>query len=132
MGDREAPRRGGGVRENMFNYTTYDETESIEFVEIAPASELPNGERLFVEIEGKSIVIFNIAEQFFAIADVCTHDDGPLGDGDLEGYNIVCPRHGAEFDVRTGKVMQMPAVVDVPAYPVKVEDGMIQIGLPKE
>lgn len=114
----------------MFNYT--QQTENIEFVEIAPSSELPNGERLFVEIEGKSIVIFNIADQFFAIADVCTHDDGPLGDGDLEGYNIVCPRHGAEFDVRTGKVMQMPAVVDVPAYPVKVEDGMIQIGMPKE
>lgn len=114
----------------MFNYT--QQTENIEFVEIAPASELPNGERLFVELEGKSIVIFNIADQFFAIADVCTHDDGPLGDGDLEGFNIVCPRHGAEFDVRTGKVMQMPAVVDVPAYPVKVVDGMIQLGLPRE
>lgn len=114
----------------MFNYT--QQTENIEFMEIAPASELPNGERLFVEIEGKSIVIFNIADQFFAIGDICSHDDGPLGDGDLEGYNIVCPRHGAEFDVRTGKVMQMPAVVDIPAYPVKVEDGMIQIGMPKE
>ena len=114
----------------MFNYT--QQTENIEFVEIAPASELPNGERLFVEIEGKSIVIFNIADQFFSIADICTHDDGPLGDGDLEGFNIVCPRHGGEFDVRTGKVMQMPAVVDVPAYPVKVVDGMIQLGLPRE
>lgn len=114
----------------MFNYT--QQTENIEFVEIAPASELPNGERLFVELEGKSIVIFNVADQFFAIADVCTHDDGPLGDGDLEGFNIVCPRHGAEFDVRTGKVMQLPAVVDVPAYPVKVEEGMIRIGIPKE
>lgn len=114
----------------MFNYT--QQTENIEFVEIAPASELPNGERLFVELEGKSIVIFNVADQFFAIADVCTHDDGPLGDGDLEGFNIVCPRHGAEFDVRTGKVLQLPAVVDVPAYPVKVIDGMIQVGLPKD
>jgi 3-phenylpropionate/trans-cinnamate dioxygenase ferredoxin subunit len=114
----------------MFNYT--QQTENIEFVEIAPASELPSGERLFVEVEGKSIVIFNIADRFFAIADVCTHDDGPLGDGDLEGYNIVCPRHGAEFDVRTGQVVQMPAVVDVPAYPVKVVDGMIQVGLPRE
>ncbi len=114
----------------MFNYT--QQTENIEFVEIAPASELPNGERLFVEVEGKSIVIFNIAGQFFAIGDICTHDDGPLGDGDLEGYNIVCPRHGAEFDVRTGKVMQMPAVVDIPAYPVKVVDGMIQVGMPLE
>jgi 3-phenylpropionate/trans-cinnamate dioxygenase ferredoxin component len=114
----------------MFNYT--QQTENIEFVDIAPASELPNGERLFVEIEGKSIVIFNIADGLFAIGDICTHDDGPLGDGDLEGYNIVCPRHGAEFDVRTGEVMQMPAVVDIPAYPVKVVDGMLQVGMPKE
>ena len=115
----------------MFNYTTYDESQA-EFLDIAPASELPNGERLFIEVESRSIVIFNIADQFFAIADICTHDDGPLGDGDLEGYNIVCPRHGAEFDVRTGKVMQMPAVVDVPAYPVRVVDGMIQVGIPRE
>jgi 3-phenylpropionate/trans-cinnamate dioxygenase ferredoxin component len=115
----------------MFNYTTFDESKA-EFADIAPAAELPNGERLFLEVGGRAIVIFNIAGQFFAIGDICTHDDGPLGDGDLEGYNIVCPRHGAEFDVRTGKVMQMPAVVDVPAYPVKVVDGMIQVGLPKE
>ncbi len=115
----------------MFNYTEVDETK-IEYVDIVPASELPNGERLFVEIEGKPIVIFNIAGQYFSIADVCSHDDGPVGEGDLEGYNIVCPRHGAEFDVQTGKVISMPAVVDIPAYPVKVVDGMIQLGIPKE
>lgn len=119
------------MRGPMFNYTTLDETQA-EFLEIAPAAELPNGERLFIEVEGKSIVIFNIAGQFFAIADICTHDDGPLGDGDLEGYNIVCPRHGGEFDVRTGKAEQLPVVVDVPAYPVRVAGGMIQVGIPKE
>lgn len=115
----------------MFDYTKIDESK-VEFADIAPSSELPNGERLFLEVEGRAIVIFNIAGQLFAIGDICTHDDGPLGDGDLEGYNIVCPRHGGEFDVRTGKVMQMPAVVDIPAYPVKVVDGMIQVGVPKE
>ena len=115
----------------MFNYATIDESK-IEYVEIAPASELPPGERLFVEIADKPIVIFNIAGQFFSIADVCSHDDGPVGEGDLEGYNITCPRHGAEFDVRTGKVMQMPAVIDIPAYPVKVVDGMIHLGIPRE
>jgi 3-phenylpropionate/trans-cinnamate dioxygenase ferredoxin subunit len=114
----------------MFNYT--QQTENVEFVEIAPASELPNGERLFVELEGKSIVIFNIAGQFFSIADVCSHDDGPVGEGDIEGYTITCPRHGAEFDIRSGKVLQLPAVVDIPAYAVRVVDGMIQVGLPKE
>jgi 3-phenylpropionate/trans-cinnamate dioxygenase ferredoxin subunit len=115
----------------MYNYTTFDESK-LDFVEIAPASELPNGERLFVDVADKPIVIFNIAGQLFAIGDVCTHDEGPLGDGNLEGYNVVCPRHGAEFDVRTGKVMQMPAVVDIPAYPVRVVEGMIQVGIPKE
>ncbi|MGE5250692.1 MAG: Rieske (2Fe-2S) protein [Bacteroidota bacterium] len=115
----------------MFNYKTLDET-SVEFVEILPASELPNGERIFVEIGDREIAIFNIAGQFFAIGDVCTHDDGPVGEGDLKGYTIVCPRHGAEFDVRTGKVLQMPAVVDIPAYPVQVRDGNIWIGVPRE
>jgi 3-phenylpropionate/trans-cinnamate dioxygenase ferredoxin subunit len=116
---------------DMFNYTTIDET-NLQFVEIAPVADLPNGERLFVEIEGKSLVIFNIAGQFFALGDICSHDDGPVGEGDLEGFNIVCPRHGGEFDIRDGKVVQMPAVVDIPAFPVKVVDGMIQVGLPKE
>lgn len=115
----------------MYNFNNIP-PEKVEYFEIAPASELPNGERLFVEIEGKSIVIFNIAGQFFSIADVCSHDDGPVGEGDIEGYNITCPRHGAEFDLRTGKVMQMPAVVDIPAYPVHVRDGNIFIGIPKE
>jgi 3-phenylpropionate/trans-cinnamate dioxygenase ferredoxin subunit len=115
----------------MFNYAQVDESK-IEYVDIVPASELPPGERLFVEIEGQPIVIFNIAGQFYAIADVCSHDDGPVGEGDLEDYCIVCPRHGAEFDVRTGKVISMPAVVDIPAYPVRVVDGIIQIGIPKE
>jgi 3-phenylpropionate/trans-cinnamate dioxygenase ferredoxin subunit len=115
----------------MFNYTTLDES-NIEYVEIAPLSELPNGERLFVNVGDRPIVVFNVAGQYFAIGDVCTHDDGPLGDGDLEGFNIVCPRHGAEFDIRSGKVMQMPAVVDIPAYPVRVVEGMLQVGVPKE
>ena len=115
----------------MFDYKKTEESK-VEFVEIASASELPNGERLFVEVEGKAIVIFNIAGQFFAIGDICTHDEGPVGDGDLEGFNVVCPRHGGEFDVQTGKAMQLPAVVDIPAYPVRVVDGMILVGIPKE
>jgi 3-phenylpropionate/trans-cinnamate dioxygenase ferredoxin subunit len=116
---------------NMLNYTGFAESK-IEFVEIAPASELPNGERLFVEVGDKPIVIFNIAGQFFAIGDVCSHDDGPLGDGVIEGHNVVCPRHGGEFDVRTGKAMAMPAVVDIPAYPVKIRNGTIFVGIPVE
>lgn len=117
-------------KKTMFNYTTYDET-MVEFMVITPASELPNGERLFVDLGDKPIVVFNIAGQYYAIGDVCTHDDGPLGDGVLEGNHVVCPRHGAEFDVRTGQAVQMPAVVDIPAYPVRIVDGNIMIGIPK-
>ena len=115
----------------MFNYIQKDPSQ-VSFLEIAPESELPNGERLYVEIEGLPIVIFNIAGQLFAIGDVCSHDNGPLGDGLLDGNLIVCPRHGAEFDIRTGKAVTLPAVVDIPAYPVRVVDGKIEIGIPKE
>lgn len=108
-----------------------DETR-FEFYPIAAADELPNGERIFVEIDGLPIVVFNIAGRFFAIGDVCTHDDGPLGEGELEGYQIICPRHGARFDVRNGKALALPAVVDTPSYPVRVVDGQIEIGVPIE
>jgi len=114
----------------MFNYTQVDSAK-VEFVEIAPASELPNGERMFVTVGDVSIVIFNIAGNLFAIADLCSHDNGPLGDGDLEGDEVICPRHGARFDIRTGKTLGLPAVVDIPAYPLRVREGMIEIGIPK-
>ncbi len=114
----------------MFNYTQYSE-DQCDFVEVAASEELPNGERLFVEIDNTPIVVFNIGGQLFAIGDVCTHDDGPLGDGELAGYEISCPRHGASFDVRTGKVISLPAIIDIPVYPLRVIDGQIQIGLPR-
>ena len=114
----------------MFNYTQLNESNA-EFYEIGSA-DLQNGERLFVEIGGRPIVIFNLAGQYFAIGDICTHDEGPLGDGMLEAYHVVCPRHGAEFDVRNGKAMMMPAVVDIPAYPVKLLDEKIFVGIPKD
>ena len=113
----------------MFNYTILDDTK-LEYVEIGIA-DLKNGERLFVELDSRPIVVFNIAGQYYAIGDICTHDDGPLGDGLLEDFNIVCPRHGGEFDVRNGNARQMPAVVDIPAYPIKIVNEMIQIGIPK-
>jgi 3-phenylpropionate/trans-cinnamate dioxygenase ferredoxin subunit len=114
----------------MYNYATLEES-SVIYVDIGPEGELPAGGRLFVELEGRSLVIFNVAGQLFAIADVCSHDDGPVGDGELDGYTITCPRHGAQFDIRNGKATQMPAVVDITAYPVKVVDGVIRLGLPK-
>jgi len=113
----------------MFNYTER-EASQVEFVEIAPADQLPAGERMFIEVEGNSIVIFNLAGKLYAIGDVCSHDGGPLGDGELSGFDIVCPRHGAHFDVRTGEALLLPAVEDIPAYPVRIRNGNIELGVP--
>jgi 3-phenylpropionate/trans-cinnamate dioxygenase ferredoxin subunit len=115
----------------MFNYRASDHS-ICQFYDVFPKDELKNGERAFIEIDHQSIVIFNIGGELFAIADICSHDDGPLGDGDLDGMRITCPRHGAQFDLRSGKALTLPAVQDIPAYPVRVQNGMIQIGIPKD
>ena len=115
----------------MLDYKQIDPADC-EFIGVAQVSDLPNGERLYLTIDELPIVVFNIAGGLYAIADLCSHDDGPLGDGELDGIEIVCPRHGARFDIRNGKVLSLPAIVDIPAYPVRVLDGEIQIGLPQE
>jgi 3-phenylpropionate/trans-cinnamate dioxygenase ferredoxin subunit len=107
------------------------DTIQYRFFEVASTDEVPNGERIFLEISSNQIVVFNLAGYFYAIGDVCTHDDGPLGDGDLDGYEVICPRHGARFDVRNGKAMALPAVMDTPSYPVRVSNGKIEIGIPE-
>ena len=114
----------------MFNYTILD-PEQVEYIEITSVDQVPEGERIFIEVEGKSIVIFNLAGKLFAIGDVCSHDNGPVGDGEIEETEIICPRHGARFDIRTGKATSLPAVKDIPSYPVRVAEGMVEIGLPK-
>ena len=114
----------------MFNYALLDPLQ-VAFTEIAPADSLPEGERMFIEAAGTSIVIFNLAGKLFAIGDVCSHDNGPVGDGEIEENEIICPRHGARFDIRSGKATSLPAVVDIPSYPVRIVAGMIEIGLPK-
>jgi len=114
----------------MFNYAILD-PEQVEYLEIIPSDQLPEGERIFLEVGGKSIVIFNLAGALFAIGDVCSHDNGPVGDGEIEESEIICPRHGARFDIRTGKATSLPAVKDIPSYPVRVVEGMIEIGMPK-
>jgi 3-phenylpropionate/trans-cinnamate dioxygenase ferredoxin component len=115
--------------EMVYNYKKHD-PDQCEFIPVIAADELDNGDRIFVEIDEGRIVIFNIAGEYFAIADLCSHDDGPLGEGELDGFVVSCPRHGATFDVRTGKVLSLPAITDIPAYPVEVEDGELLVGLP--
>ncbi len=99
------------------------------FVRAAKKDELAPGERKIVEVDGLFIAIFNVDGQVYAIEDVCTHDDGPLAEGDLDGYEIECPRHGARFDLRDGRVLRLPAVAPVRAFPVKVEGDDILVGI---
>lgn len=105
--------------------------DKYDFYEILPLSDLPNGERLLLEIDDVPIVIFNIADHLYAVKDQCSHEDLDIGEGDLEGYELACPHHGARFDVRTGDVLSLPAVEGIPAYPVRIRDEMIELGIPK-
>ena len=105
---------------------------SVKFFPVCAVEDIPQGERLFLEVGETPVGILNVEGEFYAIADVCTHDDGPLGDGDVEDHQIVCPRHGARFDIRSGKALTLPAVIDIPAYPVRITDGQIEVGLPLE
>ncbi len=106
------------------------DTTQYQFYEIAPVEDIPNGERIFLEIGSHHIVLFNMAGNFYAIGDVCTHDDGPLGDGDVVGFEITCPRHGARFDIRNGKALALPAVQDTPSYPTRVVGRKVEVGIP--
>ena len=102
------------------------------YVTVAKTAEIGPGEREIFDIEGCYIAVFNVSDRYYAIEDRCTHDDGPLVEGDLDEYAIECPRHGARFDIRNGKALSMPAVVDVPWFPVRVEGDEIQIGFEDE
>ena len=102
-----------------------------QYFTICSKDDLPVGERLFLDINNAAVVVFNIAGSYYAMDDICTHDDGPLGEGELDGFVITCPRHGARFDVRSGHVLSPPAVTDNPVYPVILEGNEIKIGLRK-
>ena len=106
-------------------------TDTPQFVRVLPLADLPLGERIFVEIDDQPIVILNVSGKVYAIGDLCTHDHGPLGDGELDGHEIICPRHGARFDVRTGQATRLPAVEPTLWYPVRIVDDWIEIGLPE-
>ncbi len=100
------------------------------FETVAKVSDTPPGTISVHEVDGVRIALCNVNGRFYAIDDVCTHDGGPLDQGDLEGNLVECPRHGAKFDVTTGRPMTLPAVVPVKTYPVVVEgdDLKVEVG----
>jgi 3-phenylpropionate/trans-cinnamate dioxygenase ferredoxin subunit len=98
-----------------------------DWVDAVTVDELEPGSVTLVEIGGTEVAVFNIDGAFYALADICTHDGGTLADGTVEGHEIECPRHGARFDIRSGKVTAPPAYEDVTTYPVRVVNGVVQI-----
>jgi metal-sulfur cluster biosynthetic enzyme/nitrite reductase/ring-hydroxylating ferredoxin subunit len=100
-----------------------------EFTRVADVSEIADPGTMLVEVDGEVVALFHVEGRFYAIDDVCTHDGGPLVDGELTGYKIACPRHGAKFDIRTGAALSMPAVRPTRAHAVKVENGGVWVAL---
>jgi 3-phenylpropionate/trans-cinnamate dioxygenase ferredoxin component len=95
---------------------------------VAEAAEMADGQARVVEVDGRSIAVFNVGGKFYAIDNLCPHRGGPLGEGDVEGTIVVCPWHAWRWDVTTGSNANNPAV-RVACYPVTVEQGGVFVAL---
>ena len=99
------------------------------FHKACSTSEISDGQKLLVEVDEQLVLVFQVGDEYFCIDDVCTHDGGTLSDGEHEGFEIACPRHGAKFDIRCGKVMCMPATQDTGSHQEKIEGDDILVCL---
>jgi len=99
------------------------------FVRVATTSELVPGQAKKVEVDGKTIALFNLEGTYHAIDDTCTHRGGPLSEGDVEGHVVTCPWHGAKFNVTSGEVLGPPARAGVASYPTRVSGPDIEVEL---
>lgn len=98
-----------------------------DWIDVCKTDALTDRENIIVDVEGTVIAIFKIDGQFYAIEDVCTHDGAEIASGELVGDEIICPRHGARFCVKTGAVKCAPAYEDIETFPVRVENDRLQV-----
>lgn len=98
-----------------------------DWIDVARVGEIAENESILYDLDDEDIAVYNLDGQYFAIEDRCTHDGGDLASGWVDDGCVVCPRHGARFDIRTGQVMAPPAYEDIHAFPVRVHQDMIQI-----
>ena len=98
-----------------------------DLIKIADTASVAPGKVQYVEVDGRRLALCNVDGEFHLVDDVCTHDGGSLDQGELFGAEIECPRHGARFDVRTGRVRRLPAIIPIRTYPVQVEDGAVLV-----
>ena len=99
----------------------------MSWVRAAPAASIPPGDYATVEVDGVFVAIFNVDGEFLAVEDVCTHDGGGLAGGAVEGDQVICPRHGARFCLRTGRALSPPAYEPVRSYETRVVDGQVEV-----
>lgn len=100
-----------------------------DFVRVCNVDDIPDPGKDVFEIGDRFVMVAHLDGEWYALDDTCTHDGGPLGEGHFDGYCIVCPRHGAKFDLATGAAMSMPAVTATTKHDVKVEGGGVYVRL---
>ena len=99
------------------------------FTKIAKEGDVEPGTARVFDVGDRSIAVCNVGGEVYAVDNVCTHDEGPLGEGEMEGYEVECPRHGARFDVRDGSVASMPAIVPIGTFEVREQGGRVQVAV---
>jgi nitrite reductase/ring-hydroxylating ferredoxin subunit len=97
------------------------------FEKAASVGDVPEGQAIVVDVDDEEVALCNVGGEIYAVANLCTHDGGPLGEGSLVDHQIECPRHGARFDVRTGEVKALPAIIPIPTYEVKIEGDQVLV-----
>jgi 3-phenylpropionate/trans-cinnamate dioxygenase ferredoxin subunit len=98
-----------------------------DWIDVMAETALAEGENTVVDVDGTDVAIFKLDGQCYAIADLCSHDGGEIASGTLEGDEIICPRHGARFCIKTGEVTAPPAYENIDCFPVRIEQGKIQV-----
>ncbi len=98
-----------------------------DWIDICAENALSDGENIIIDVDGTDVAVFKLDGDFYAIEDVCSHDGAEIASGLLDGDEIVCPRHGARFCVKTGEVKCAPAYENIDTFPIQIENGRVQL-----